>query len=422
MVAGGVSAGAFTPSSHAAASSITIWYPWSGPDGGQIVNWAKAYTKATGVDVKTVLVSGSGIGATSAASGKFLAAVKAGQAPDAALYWGQDALPSLASLGAIQPLDAASLKAAGISMSAYAPAAAQAMTYKGVVYGLPEMTNVREFYWNKDLFKKAGLDPNAPPKTLDQVDAMAAKLTVIKSGKIQQLGFVPWIEQGVLDVYRGLFGTSYYDAKGNPDLNSPGMTKLLTWEAAYVSKYGAGPISSFIGSFNTVSSQANDPFVKGGVAMMIGGEWEEGFLSQYGPNVHYGVAPMPVPAGRPYPATFLDGNTWFLPKGGNAAEALKFISWIQDPARNAAGADNVHNVAPIVKAQSLQKLNSDPIFKVALDLGQHAKFIYGNVSSPYGLSVQSVLATASSAVQNGTASPESALATALSSVMRLINE
>jgi multiple sugar transport system substrate-binding protein len=422
IVASGVSAGAFTPSSHAAGTSITVWYPWSGPDGNQIVNWAKAYTKATGVTVNTVLVSGSGIGTTTAASGKFLAAVKAGQAPDLALYWGQDALPQLASVGAVQPLSAATLKAAGLSMSVYAPAAVQAMTYKGIAYGLPEMTNVREFFWNKDMFKAAGLDPNKPPTTLAQVDVMAAKLTLIKDGKIVQLGFVPWIQQGSIDVYRGLFGASYYDANGNPDLNNPALLKLLTWESTYVSRYGAGPISSFIGSFNTTASQANDPFVKGAVAMMFGGEWQEGFMSQYGPKVHYGVAPMPVLAGKPYPSTFLDGNTWFLPKNANTTEALKFIAWIQDPARNAAGADFVHNIAPVLKAQPLQKLNSDPIFKVALDLGQHAKYIYGAVPSPFGLSVQTVLNTAASAVQNGTASPQDALSTAQSSVMRLINE
>jgi ABC-type glycerol-3-phosphate transport system substrate-binding protein len=421
MMATGIGVGSLAPTAQAASTSLTLWYPWSGPDGNQVVNWAKAYTQATGVKITTDLVSGSGIGANSAASGKFLAAVKGGQAPDLALYWGQDALPSLASLGAIQPLSAAALKTAGLSMSVYAPAATQAMTYKGVVYGLPEMTNVRELYWNKGMFKKAGLNPNTPPTTFAQVDTMAAKISVVSGGKIQQLGFVPWIEQGSPDVYRGLFGASYYDAKGNPDLNNPTLLKLFTWEASYVGKYGAGPINSFIGSFNTTASQANDPFVKGAVAMMIGGEWEQNFLAQYGPKVQYGVAPMPVLAGQPYPATFLDGNTWFLPKGGNAAAALKFIAWVQDPARNAAGADYVHNIAPVVKAQPLQKLNSDPIFKVALNLGQHAKLIYGNVGSPYGLSIESALVTAQSAVQNGTA-PQSALSTAQSTVMRLINE
>ncbi len=423
MVAGSFGAGAFTPRSHAASSvTVTIWYPWGGPDGGQIVNWAKAYSQANpGVTINPVLVSGSGIDPTVTSGGKFLAAVKGGNAPDAALYWGQNALPSLAKLGAVQPLDML-LTAAGIKTGVYPPAALSAMKYNGSVYGLPEMTNVRELLWNKDLFKKAGLDPNVYPKTTAQLDAMAAKLTVITNGKVEQLGFVPWAEQGGPDVLSGLFGASYFDAKGNPDLNNPGMLKLLTWEASYVSKYGAGPVNSFLGSFNTQSSQANDPFVKGGIAMMIGGEWEEGFLSLYAPKLNYGVAPMPAPAGRPYPASLLDGNTWFIPKGSkNAAEALKFIAWTQDPARNAAGADYVHNISPIVAAQPMQKLNADPIFKVALGIAQHAH-LYSQVSSPYLLTIESTLNTAFQTVQQGQASPADALATAQSSTMRIISQ
>jgi ABC-type glycerol-3-phosphate transport system substrate-binding protein len=414
--------GLVAPRTHAASVTLTIWYPWAGVDGGVIVNWAKEYSRThPGVQIKTLLVTGVGISPTSTSSGKFLAAVKAGTPPDAALYWSQDALPSLASVGAVQPLDAL-LGAAHIRTSAYSPAAVKAMTFKGKIYGLPEMTNVRELFWNKDLFKKAGLNPNVPPKTIAQLDQMAQKLTVVSGGTIKQIGFVPWDDQGVPIIWAGLWGASIFDAKGNPTLTNPNLVKLLTWEQSYVKRYGATKINSFMGSYSSGSAM-NDPFIKQAEAMTLGGEWRQTIMQQYGPKIHYGVAPVPVAPGQPYPMSFLDGNTWFIAKGvspSHAEEVLKFIQWTQDPKRNAAAADAVHNISPIREAQPLQKLNHDPIFKEALYLARHAH-LYAQPSSPNLIAVETALASAFQSVQQGKQSPMAALTQAQQTVERQIS-
>jgi multiple sugar transport system substrate-binding protein len=414
--------GLVAPRTHAAAVTLTIWYPWAGVDGGVIVNWAQEYSRThPGVQVNTLLVSGAGISPTSTSSGKFLAAVKAGTPPDAALYWGQDALPSLANVGAVQSLDAL-LGPVHISTSVYSPAAVKAMTFKGKIYGLPEMTNVRELYWNKDLFKKAGLDPNVPPKTIAQLDEMAQKLTVGSGGKIKQIGFVPWDDQGAPIIWAGLWGASLFNAKGNPTLTNPNLIKLLTWERSYVKRYGASKINSYMGSYSA-GSTTNDGFIKLGEAMIFSGEWRETQMQEHGPTIHYGVAPVPSAPGQPYPMSFLDGNTWFIPKGvspSHAEEVLKFIQWTQDPKRNAAAADAVHNISPIREAQPLQKLNHDPIFKEALYLAGHAR-LYTQNSSPYLIEVETALNTAFSSVQQGKQSPTAALTQAQQTVEREIS-
>jgi ABC-type glycerol-3-phosphate transport system substrate-binding protein len=417
---GGVGAGLFAPRTHAASVTLTIWYPWAGVDGGVIVNWAKEYSRThPGVKINTLLVTGVGIDPASTSSGKFLAAVKAGTPPDAALYWAQDALPSLASVGAVQPLDSL-LGAAHISTSAYSPAAVKPMTYKGTIYGLPEMTNVRELFWNKDLFKKAGLNPNIAPKTIAQLDQMAQKLTVTSGGKIKQIGFVPWDDQGSPIIWAGLWGASLFDAKGNPTLTNPGLVKLLTWEQSYVKRYGASKINSFMGSYSA-GSTTNDGFIKQGEAMILSGEWRQTIMQQYGPKIHYGVAPVPVALGQPYPMSYLDGNTWFISKGAaHADEVLKFIQWTQDPKRNAAAADAVHNISPIREAQPLQKLNHDPVFEEALYLAGHAH-LYTQPSSPYLVIVETALASAFQSVQQGKQSPLAALTQAQQTVERQIS-
>lgn len=48
---------------------------------------------------------------------------------------------------------------------------------EGKIYSIPFQRSTMIMYYNKDLFKKAGLDPEQPPKTWDEMIEMATKLT-----------------------------------------------------------------------------------------------------------------------------------------------------------------------------------------------------------------------------------------------------
>jgi len=63
--------------------------------------------------------------------------------------------------------------------------------WKGVRYGIPiEHGNFQQMYINVDLFKKAGINPDQPPKTLDDWLAAMKKLTVLDpKGEPTQVGF-----------------------------------------------------------------------------------------------------------------------------------------------------------------------------------------------------------------------------------------
>jgi ABC-type glycerol-3-phosphate transport system substrate-binding protein len=50
----------------------------------------------------------------------------------------------------------------------------------------------RALYWNNDLFRAAGLPPDQPPTTWDELQRMSATLTKSGAGEAAtQLGFVP---------------------------------------------------------------------------------------------------------------------------------------------------------------------------------------------------------------------------------------
>jgi multiple sugar transport system substrate-binding protein len=61
----------------------------------------------------------------------------------------------------------------------------------GKQIAIPLGSHARVLIWNKDHFRAAGLDPNTPPKTLDEVVEYAKKLTIDKDGDgvIDQYGF-----------------------------------------------------------------------------------------------------------------------------------------------------------------------------------------------------------------------------------------
>ena len=45
-------------------------------------------------------------------------------------------------------------------------------TYDGRIYGVPLYADVSALFYNKDLFEKAGLDPNKPPTSLAELRAV----------------------------------------------------------------------------------------------------------------------------------------------------------------------------------------------------------------------------------------------------------
>ncbi|HHY46950.1 MAG TPA: extracellular solute-binding protein [Firmicutes bacterium] len=72
------------------------------------------------------------------------------------------------------------------------PGALEAVSYKGVLYGLPRFLSIRSFFYNKQMFREAGLNPDQPPKTWEEFKKAAIALTRDKNGdgKADQWGFL----------------------------------------------------------------------------------------------------------------------------------------------------------------------------------------------------------------------------------------
>ncbi len=71
-----------------------------------------------------------------------------------------------AAKGYLQPLKPEDV---GYSTEDFWPGAMKAVTWNGMTYGIPTNNETMAFIWNADIFKRAGLDPDQPPATWDDV-------------------------------------------------------------------------------------------------------------------------------------------------------------------------------------------------------------------------------------------------------------
>ena len=196
-----------------------------------------------------------------------------------------------------------------------------AKSYVGdTLYGVPMQYNLQYLYYNKDLFEAAGLNPDAPPATFDELAECAKALTDPDKG---QYGLALPVDFGYYVQY--LWGNSgdVINTSTNENLlNSEQNVETLTW-LQELAQSGVSPQG-------LASAEADTMFQSGQIAMNISGPWNINILNDLGMN--YGIAAMPAGSDGAYSAE--GGCSYMIPKGADAAtkEAVyKFMAyWLTD--------------------------------------------------------------------------------------------
>ena len=106
------------------------------------------------------------------------------------------------------------------------------------IYAVYTDVSVACLVWNKKLFEQAGLDPDKPPKTWNEMYEYAQKLTKRdSSGMVIQAGFTNyrwWFQH-----WRLTYGTQYQDpVTGKPNFNTPEMINVMNFLKKFPSIYG----------------------------------------------------------------------------------------------------------------------------------------------------------------------------------------
>ena len=136
---------------------------------------------------------------------------------------------------------------------------------------MPFNSSTPILYYNKTAFKEAGLDPNAPPKSLTEVDTMAKKLLKKDaSGKVTQYGYSMPIYAWLFEEFMIKQGKNYAD-NGNGrtgdattveyNKNGGGLTLLNEWKKLVD--------SGNVGNFGRKTEDTQNAFMAGNTAMYL---------------------------------------------------------------------------------------------------------------------------------------------------------
>jgi sn-glycerol 3-phosphate transport system substrate-binding protein len=310
---------------------ISFYYPVAvgGPITKLVDNFAADFEKENPeIKVKPIYS-----GAYQESITKALTAVKSNDAPTMSVLLSTDMF-TLIDEDAIVPFDPLIKTPEDQAwLKGFYPAFMENSQTGGKTWGIPFQRSTIVLYYNKEMFKDAGLDPNRAPATWKEMVEVAQKLTKRDaSGKVTQWGvqipasgFPYWLFQGLttendVQLMNAAGTETYYD--------KPAVIEALQYWMDLTAKYKVHPEG--IVEWGTTPKD----FFERKVAMI----WTTtGNLTNIKNNAkfEFGVAMLPANKRRGSPT---GGGNFYLfkqAKPEQQAAAFKFIKWITSPARAA---------------------------------------------------------------------------------------
>ena len=240
--------------------------------------------------------------------------------PVALAYVGSRTLKQFAANDLIVPVPMTAAEQA-----AYYPHIVDTVTFGGKQWGVPIAFSTKALYWNKGLFKQAGLDPEKPPHTWAEelADAKAIKeKTGIAGYGLPAKTFDNTMHQFLHYVYTN--DGTVTDAAGKVTLDSPQNLRALTAYKALVPYSEVGPTAY-------EQNEVRAIFLDGKVAMIEAGTGAINRLQ--GTKIEWGVTNLPVGPDARGPGTLLitDSLAVFA-NTGVEAKAIEFAKFLTSPA------------------------------------------------------------------------------------------
>jgi sn-glycerol 3-phosphate transport system substrate-binding protein len=350
---------------------------------------------------------------------KALTAVKSGEPPVTSILLSTD-MYTLIDEDAIAPFDDLIKTPEDQAwLKSFYPAFMENSQTGGKTWGIPFQRSTIVLYWNREMFKDAGLDPNRAPANWKEMQEYAQKLTKRDaSGKVTQWGlqipssgFPYWlfqafaIENGV-NLMNAAGTETYYD--------KPEVIEALAYWVDLVRKHKAHPEG--IVEWGTTPKD----FFEKKMAMM----WTTtGNLTNVKDNAKFDFGVAMLPAGRQRGSPTGGGNFYLFKKSTPAQQqaAFRFIKWITTPERAAQWGIDTGYVAvradawetPVMK----QYVAGFPAAAVARDQLPYAK---AELSTHDNQRVTKALNDGLQAALTGTKSPEQAMKDAQREAERLL--
>ncbi len=336
---------------------------------------------------------------------KLVTAIRSKTAPD--ISWlHSDFLEDLVNADAIYKMEEFINGENGISkeeLNDIYPALIQFSSWRGTLYSLPmEATNLALIY-NKDMFRAAGLDPNRPPTTWEELYEYSKKLTLDKDGdgKDDQTGMFipiypaagplgswmvwqwePFLWQAGGDVINDEQTKVLYDGEG-------GVKALQLWQKIYRELN----LRNFTSDFDVA-------FASKRLAMSMDGPWNLPRYKDLLKNINWAFAPLP--RGPVTQATVVGGEYLAIFKQSKyPKEAWEFLKWIIQPETQAFWAMKSGYLPirhAVLKVEEFKKyLDENPNFKVFVE-----QMEVGHVQKPIDYGGLEITRHIAQAIENAT--------------------
>lgn len=341
---------------------------------------------------------------------KLLVAAAAGNPPDVSVVdqiWN----PEFAAAGFIIPLDDFVAQSGKVKKENYFSGAWDSALFQGKLYGIPFDVGVWALnYYNKELFRKAGLDPEKPPVTWDEFYEFAKKMTTEN-----QWGTALWVGKGdaiqcITDALIFSNGGSVLDKSFTKcTLDQPPAIEAMKFFKKLQEVNPPGEVSR-------TEEDSFQLFTAGKVGMFWYGEWGQDTINARAPEMDWACTNFPKPEGGESIGTFGGWNMVIYEKSPVKEAAWKFIEFWTSKEVN----EKVSSLTPanIEAAKSfLQKKRKFPdiIFK------QLTTALYRPIFPKYP-DLAEIQRNATTAILLGEKTVEEALKEATEEIDRLLNE
>jgi multiple sugar transport system substrate-binding protein len=313
---------------------------------------AEAYTKQTGVKVDLQVVDWNSI------DQQVSTMIQNNQPPD---VLNLNSFSSYARDGLLYSADEV---LSARTREDFLPSFAQGGQYQGKLYGFPILASARAFFYNRDLFARAGLA--APPRTWDEFVQAARKIQNLGDGVIgYALPLGPEEAQAEWSIWMWNNGGDWKSGE-RWSINSERNVQTLQFlsdlaNVHRVTQVNPGRTNRTDGAFQL--------FKDGKVGMVMGFSPLAAQLDAEG-KVSYGVAEMPTNIGTPVTLGVEDYLLAFK-KPGNREAVGKFLDLYYQP-ENITRWITAEGFLPVTRS-ALEPMGANPKLKPYLDALPHAR-------------------------------------------------
>ncbi|MCL2369940.1 MAG: extracellular solute-binding protein [Firmicutes bacterium] len=230
------------------------------------------------------------------------------------------------------------------------------LSYNGSLYAVPFSIDARFLFFNKDHFRDAGLDPNNPPRTLEELQYYARRLTrfeervgnqsniftlsdraPVVGNQLNRLGFHPdWGNNSIFQFAWAQGGEIFSDGR-TVNWNTPVNQATMQWWVDTARLVPHQLLNAYMGVRPELFTDGVSPFATGAVSMIVENDplaWEiETFFERH-PERRFDWGVVTIPHAEGYETSWSGVFTAEVAAGLNSereAKALRVLEFLIGP-------------------------------------------------------------------------------------------